>query len=130
MARTQVVWFENRLGGTACAPPPCPCLVRAPPCIALHQLLPRWCRRQDAGRAQSRKALETRHGCFKFGERVLGFPVRAETGKKKDVEPKAIPGLYIGHTGRTATALLLTPGGVKKVRGVARMSATERWDYK
>eukprot|EP00971_Amphidinium_carterae_P189506 3761761-Amphidinium_carterae.1 len=84
--------------------------------------------------SDGRTAEELRTGPWKkvmctFGEKVLGYPTKVGT-KKRDMEAKAIPGLYVGHTARTASALLLTEGGVRKVRGVSRLTETERWDYK
>eukprot|EP00971_Amphidinium_carterae_P283785 5634172-Amphidinium_carterae.1 len=64
-----------------------------------------------------------------FGEKVLGYPLRTES-RKKDVEAKAIPGLYVGHAASTSTALLLTEIGVRRVRGLARLTEEEQWSYK
>eukprot|EP00971_Amphidinium_carterae_P051197 1008185-Amphidinium_carterae.1 len=64
-----------------------------------------------------------------FGEKVLGYPLKTES-RKKDVEAKAIPGLYVGYAARTSTALLLTETGVRRVRGLARLTEEEQWSYK
>eukprot|EP00971_Amphidinium_carterae_P180606 3581992-Amphidinium_carterae.1 len=60
---------------------------------------------------------------------VLGYPLKTDL-KKRDVEAKAVPGLFIGHAPTSATTLLLTEEGVLRTRGLARMAVTEWWNYK
>eukprot|EP00971_Amphidinium_carterae_P065589 1299546-Amphidinium_carterae.2 len=123
MTRSQVAGIENALGAkmthghvlTLFA------LLRAAHCLNCYR----------AGRTaeELRTGREWRKTIAVFRERVLGYPLKLDS-QKRDLEAKAVSGLFVGYAPRTATTLLLTEEGVLRTRGMARQTEPERWNYK
>ena len=63
-----------------------------------------------------------------YGEKLMYREAGAKRFKN-DLEAKMHPGWYIGHHGRRAALLVLTPEGVKRACAVKRLTAEERWDF-
>eukprot|EP00971_Amphidinium_carterae_P031877 628135-Amphidinium_carterae.1 len=90
---------------------------------------------QDVPRPDGRTAEELSSGrawrktTAVFGERVLGYRLKLDS-KKRDLDAKAVSGLFVGYAPRTATTLLLTEQGVLRTRGMARQTEPERRNYK
>eukprot|EP00971_Amphidinium_carterae_P115368 2284902-Amphidinium_carterae.1 len=107
MPRSQVIGIENHLGARV------PhghalmlfALTRAAKCINCYRL---------GAEGKTPEELRTGRAWRKtmaaFGEMVLGFPLK-EDSRKRDVEPKAVPGLYCDHTGADARRSILRVRG-------------------
>ena len=91
-------------------------------CVSRYKLM-------DDGRTpdQRRCGKTWKRPVVEFGESVHFRPV-GENNALPGGDLRLLRGVFVGHHERSGAAISLTPDGVKRETGIARMLEHERWD--
>ena len=64
---------------------------------------------------------------LKFGERILVIRAKGVADRRASIESRMVPGIYVGHHGRSGALIVLTEHGGIKARSFRRLPEIERF---